>query len=54
MILAVNKKDGMKGGAEDHFVLQWVRRGDRWLLEGYTSQKDWNNAVGRPKTNPTK
>ena len=48
MILAVNKKDGMKGGAEDRFVLTWVKRDNHWLLDSYTSQKDWNNAVGRP------
>jgi hypothetical protein len=51
IIIAVNKQDGMKGGDDDRFVLQWVRRGDRWLLESYTSQKDWNGAVGRRSTN---
>jgi hypothetical protein len=45
VIMAVNKRDGMKGGAEDRLVLEWVRRGDRWLLENYTSQKNWNAAV---------
>lgn len=54
VVLAVNKQDGMKGGAEDRLVLEWVRRGDRWLLESYTSQKDWNRAVGRPKNNQAK
>jgi hypothetical protein len=49
IIVAVNKQDGMKGGADDRLTLQWVRRGDRWLLERYASQKDWNSAVGRPK-----
>jgi hypothetical protein len=44
-IMAANKRDGLKGEAADRFVLQWVRRGDRWLLESYTSQKDWNGAV---------
>jgi hypothetical protein len=44
-ILAVNKRDGLKGGADDRLVLQWVHRGDRWLLESYKSQKDWNGAV---------
>jgi hypothetical protein len=46
-ILAVNKQDGMKGGADDHLVLKWVLRDKRWLLESYTSQKNWNRAVGR-------
>ncbi len=49
IMVAVNKQDGMKGGADDRLTLHWVRRGDRWLLESYTSLKDWNNAVGRPK-----
>jgi hypothetical protein len=47
VIVAVNKKDGMKGGAEDHFVLKWILRDKRWMLESYTSQKNWNRAVGR-------
>jgi len=47
VIFAVNKKDGMKGGAEDRLVLKWVLRDGRWLLESYTSQKNWNRAVGR-------
>jgi hypothetical protein len=47
IIMAVNKKDGMKGGAEDHLVLRWVLRDNRWLVESYTSQKNWNRAVGR-------
>lgn len=47
VILAINKKDGMKGGAEDHLVLKWVLRDKRWLLESYVSQKNWNRAVGR-------
>jgi hypothetical protein len=47
VILAVNKQDGMKGGAEDQLVLKWVLRDKRWLLESYTSQKNWNRAVGR-------
>ena len=46
-ILAVNKQDGMKGGAVDHLVLKWVLRDKRWLLESYVSQKNWNRAVGR-------
>ena len=50
IIMAVNKQDGMKGGGDDRLVLQWVRRGDRWLLESYTSQKNWNRAIGRRRT----
>ncbi len=47
VILAVNKQDGMKGGAEDQLILKWVLHSKRWLLESYTSQKNWNRAVGR-------
>lgn len=47
VIFAVNRKDGMKGGADDQVVLKWVKRGDRWLVESYTSQKNWNRALGR-------
>jgi hypothetical protein len=47
VILAINKQDGMKGGTEDHLVLKWVLRDKRWLLESYTSQKNWNRALGR-------
>jgi len=47
VIFAVNKQDGMKGGAEDHLVLKWYLRDGRWMLESYTSQKNWNRAVGR-------
>lgn len=41
------KRDGMKAGADDRLVLQWIRQGDRWLIESYTSQEDWNRALGR-------
>jgi hypothetical protein len=47
MIQAVNKQNGMKGGAVDQLVLKWVLLNKRWLLESYTSQKNWNRAVGR-------
>ena len=47
VIFAVNKQQGMKGGAEDHLVLKWILRDGRWLLENYTSQKNWNRALGR-------
>jgi hypothetical protein len=49
IIRAKNKQDGMVGGAADKFVLEWVHSGDRWLLESYTSEKDWNAAVLRKK-----
>jgi hypothetical protein len=49
LILGVNKKDGMKGAAEDRFVLQWTHSGDRWLLDSCKSDQNWNAAVKRPK-----
>jgi hypothetical protein len=45
-ILAVVKRDGMKGGKEDHLTMTWIRRGDRWLLESYTSKRNWHRALG--------
>lgn len=47
IIVAVNKQDGMKGGAEDRLTMNWIRQGDRWLVESYASQRNWNRAVGR-------
>jgi len=47
VILAVNKRDGMKGGADDQLTMNWIRDGDRWLVESYTSQRNWNRALGR-------
>jgi len=49
IIIAVRRQDGMKGGDDDRLELNWVRSGDRWLLENYASQKDWDRAAGRPK-----
>lgn len=49
VIRAKDKQDGMVGGAADKFVLQWVRSGDRWLLESYKSDKNWNAAVRKSK-----
>lgn len=51
IILAVNRKDGMKGGGDDHMVLEWVRSGEQWLLVNYTSEKDWNRELGRARAN---
>ncbi len=51
IIMAVNKRDGMKGGGDDRMTLTWVRQGDRWLLENYKSQKDWNGALRQVQKN---
>lgn len=47
MILAVVKQTGMKGGAEDELTLTFTRQGSRWLLDDYTSKRDWDRALGR-------
>ena len=44
LILAVIKQNGMKGGAEDEVTLDFVKNGDRWLVENYTSKHNWDRA----------
>jgi hypothetical protein len=44
--MAVNRRDGMKGAAQDRFVMKWVFRDNRWLIESYTSDRNWPRAVG--------
>ncbi|MEX2306302.1 MAG: hypothetical protein WD738_01840 [Pirellulales bacterium] len=48
IIVATVKRSGMKGGADDRLTMEFVRDGDRWLVESYTSNRNWNRAVGRP------
>jgi hypothetical protein len=52
VIVAVNRKDGVKGGAADQFSLKWIRQGDRWLLESYKSQENWQRAAAKSKQIP--
>ncbi len=47
IIVATIKQSGMKGGQEDQLTLTWVRRGDNWYLESYTSKRNWHRALGR-------
>jgi hypothetical protein len=47
LIIATVKKNGMKGGQDDRLTMTWVRHGDRWLVENYTSQRNWHRALGR-------
>jgi hypothetical protein len=47
IIIATVKQSGMKGGQDDRLTLQWVRSGDRWLVENYTSDRNWHRALGR-------
>jgi hypothetical protein len=53
VVVAVNKKDGMKGGAADQFSLKWVRQGDRWLLDSYKSQENWQRAAAKANQKPS-
>jgi len=47
MIIATVRQNGMRGGQEDQLTMNWVRRGDRWLVESYTSNRNWPRALGR-------
>ncbi len=47
VIIATVRQSGMKGGQEDRLTLNWVREGDRWLVESYTAERNWHRAVGR-------
>jgi hypothetical protein len=47
IIVARIKRNGMKGGQEDELTLSLVRQGDRWLVESYTSKRNWHRALGR-------
>jgi hypothetical protein len=47
LIVATNKQNGMKGGAEDELTIEFVQRDGRWLLKGYTSKRNWPRALGR-------
>ena len=47
IVVATTKKNGMKGGADDELTLTFVRDGERWLVESYTSERNWNRALGR-------
>jgi hypothetical protein len=47
IIMATVKKNGMKGGSEDRLTLDFVRHGDRWLVQGYKSKRNWQRELGR-------
>jgi hypothetical protein len=47
IVIATVKQSGMKGGQDDRLTLHWVRDGDRWLVESYTSNRNWHRALGR-------
>jgi hypothetical protein len=45
LIIATNKQNGMKGGAEDQ--VSFVVRDGRWRLKYYSSERNWHRALGR-------
>ena len=47
LIIATNNQNGMKGGAEDELTLTFALHNDRWLLQDYSSQRNWQRALGR-------
>ena len=47
LVVATDKRNGIKGGAEDELIMNWVYHGDRWLIESYTAKRNWNRALGR-------
>jgi hypothetical protein len=50
LIIATNKQNGMKGGANDNdLTLTFVERDGRWLLQDYSSKNDWHRAIGRKR-----
>ena len=44
LIIAVDKRNRMKGGAQERVTMIWVRSGDRWLFEEFVSHPDWRRA----------
>jgi hypothetical protein len=41
------KRNGMTGGELAEMTIVFVHDGDRWLVQDYTSSKDWRRAAGR-------
>ncbi len=41
IIIAVDKKNGMKGGAQERVTMIWVRANERWLLERFLWHPNW-------------
>jgi hypothetical protein len=47
IIVAIMRRDGMKGAAEDRVTMEWERSGDRWLVRDFVAEKNWGGAVNR-------
>lgn len=47
LIKVTHKKSGATGAYFDGLELRFVRRGERWLLSGYTAAQDWRDGATR-------
>ena len=45
IVVAVNRRDGMKGGGDARLIMVWVREGERWLLHDFLQDKNWSGSV---------
>lgn len=45
LVYGTLKRNGMTGGEPVEIVLTFVQDGDRWLVQDYTSPRDWRKAV---------
>ncbi len=43
----LHRKSGMKGGYFDNVTIFFVEEGDRWVVTGYSTDKDWRKDAGR-------
>jgi hypothetical protein len=46
LVDAAVKRNGMRGAGMDDLTVTFVREGDRWLVESYTSARNWRRAAG--------
>jgi hypothetical protein len=44
-VYGTHKRNGMTGGEPVELVLTFVQEGDRWLVQDYSSPRDWRKAV---------
>jgi hypothetical protein len=47
IIVATVKQTGIKGGGEDELSIAFVYQDGRWLLQDYSSKRNWQRALGR-------
>lgn len=44
-VYGTHRRNGMTGGEPVELVITFVQNGDRWLVEDYTSPRDWRREV---------